>query len=70
MKLLLAPDLQLAADDRSDGIHHAVGIWKGVDVCVGTRLGDDLVAFHIGAEAARNYRYCNSCSKADSKTCD
>ena len=42
MKFLFAPDLQLASDDRSEGIHHAVGIWKGVDVRVCTGLGDDL----------------------------
>ena len=28
MKFLFAPDLQLASDDRSEGIHHAVGIWR------------------------------------------
>ena len=42
MKFLFAPDLQLASDDRSEGIHHAVGIWKGVDIRVCTGLGDDL----------------------------
>jgi len=42
VKFLFAPDLQLASDDRSEGIHHAVGIWKGVDVRVCTGLGDDL----------------------------